>query len=161
MIKDLEKRIVGEHTNVRDDVQIGEGSRVWHFCNLYGCKIGRDTQVGSYCEIKEGATLGDECRLQSYVFIPEGTQIGNRVFIGPRVTFLNDKHPSVKKTIEKTWTLSPVTVEDEVSIGGNVTILPGVKIYRGAIIGAGSVVTKDVPSGETWLGNPAKRYLKT
>ena len=148
--------MIGEHSIVRDDVEIGNGSRVWHFCNLYGCRIGRDTQVGSFSEIKEGAVLGDNCRLQSYVFIPEGTQIGNRVFIGPGVTFLNDKYPTAAKAISKTWSLEAVVVEDDASIGGRATILPGVRIGRGAVIGAGSVVTRNVPEYAVVCGNPAK-----
>jgi len=147
---------VGDYSNVRNDVKIGSGSKIWHFCNIYGCKIGKNTQIGSYSEIKDGASIGDDCRFQSYAFIPERTRIGNRVFIGPRVTFLNDKYPTAQKAINKTWTLESVVVDDDVSIGGNVTILPGVKIGRGAAIGAGSVVTKNVPKYTIVYGNPAR-----
>ena len=145
-----------ENSIIREDVIIGKNSKVWNFCNLYGCKIGENTQVGSYCEIKEGAEIGDNCRFQSYVFVPEGTKIGNYVFIGPRVTFLNDKYPTSKKAIEKRWNLEAAVVEDRVSIGGGVTILPGVRIGKGSMIGAGSVVTKDVPEYKIIYGNPAK-----
>lgn len=150
------EEIVGKHSIVRDDVVIGKNSKIWHFCNLYGCKIGENTQIGSYCEIKEGVEIGDNCRLQSYIFISEKTKIGNNVFIGPKVNFMNDKYPTTKKTIEKTWILKPVVVEDDVSIGGNVTILPGIRIGKGSFIGAGSVVTKNVPPYAVVVGNPAR-----
>lgn len=148
--------MIGKNTIIREDVKIGEGTNVWHFCNLYGCEIGEYTQIGSYSEIKEGAVIGDYCRFQSYAFVPESTKIGNYVFIGPRVTFLNDKYPTAKKAIDKTWTLEAAVVEDNVTIGGHAVILPGVKIGRGAIIGAGSVVTKDVSEYTIVCGNPAR-----
>jgi acetyltransferase-like isoleucine patch superfamily enzyme len=151
-----ENVFIGEGTLIRKDVKIGNGSKIWHYCNIYGCKIGENTQVGSYSEIKKNAVLGDNCRLQSYIFIPEGTQIGNYVFIGPRVTFLNDKNPTARKAISGKWELEKIIIEDEVSIGGGVTILPGIKVGRGAMIGAGSNVTKDVPAHAVIYGNPAK-----
>ncbi len=137
-------------------LETGEGARIWHFCNVYGCKIGKNTQIGSYSEIKPGAQIGDNCRFQSYAFISEGTVIGNSVFIGPRVTFLNDKYPTAQKAVEKRWTLEACVVEDEVSIGGGAVILPGVRIMSGAAIGAGAVVTKDVPANAVVVGNPAR-----
>lgn len=148
--------MIGKNTIIREDVKIGEGSNIWHFCNLYGCEVGKNTQVGSYSEIKENAVIGDNCRLQSYIFIPEGTKIGNGVFIGPNVTFLNDKYPTAKKAIGKKWNLESVVVEDNASIGGGAVILPGVRIGTGAFIGAGSVVTKNVPSYAIVYGNPAR-----
>lgn len=148
--------IAGKYSIVREDVEIGENSKIWHFCNLYGCKIGKNTQIGSYCEIKEKVTIGDNCRLQSYVFIPEEIKIGNNVFIGPHVIFLNDKYPTAEKTLAKTYKIDPIIVEDDVTIGGNATILPGVKIGRGAMVGAGSVVTKDVPPYAVVCGNPSR-----
>jgi acetyltransferase-like isoleucine patch superfamily enzyme len=148
--------MTGEFTIIRDDVKIGKDSKVWHFCNLYGCKIGENTQVGSYTEIKEGAYVGNNCRIQARAFISEGTRIGNYVFIGPSVTFLNDKYPSARKAINKNWTLESVVVEDEVSIGGGVIIMPGVRIGRNSVIGAGSVVTKNIPEYSVVYGNPAK-----
>ena len=148
--------MIGQYSLVRDDVQIGPDSKVWHHCNIYGCKIGKNTQIGSFCEVKEGVVIGDDCRFQSYVFVSEHTQIGNRVFIGPRVTFLNDKYPTASKAINKTWSLDRIVIEDEVSIGGGAVILPGVYIKKGAVIGAGSVVTKDVPKFAVICGNPAR-----
>jgi len=150
------KYFIGINTIIRGDVVIGEDSKIWHFCNLYGCNIGRNTQIGSFSEIKEGVEIGDNCRFQSYVFVPEKTKIGNRVFVGPRVTFLNDKFPTAKKAIEKTWQLETVIVEDEVTIGGGSIILPGVRIRRGAFIGGGSLVSRDVPEKAIVYGHPAK-----
>ncbi len=151
------KYSIGKNSLIREDCSIGKDSRIWHFCNLYGCKVGENTSIGSYSEIKEGAIIGNNCRFQSYLFVCEGTIIGNNVFVGPRVTFLNDKHPSVEKTLKKTWNLEAVIVEDEVCIGGNVTLLPGIRIGKRAFIGAGSVVTKNVNSHEIVYGNPAKK----
>jgi len=148
--------MIGKDSIIREDVKIGENTDIWHFCNLYGCTIGKNTQIGSYCEIKEGSIIGDGCRFQSYVFVSESTLIGKNVFVGPRVIFLNDKYPTAKKAINKSWKLEKVVVEDEVSIGGNVTILPGVKIGYKAFVGGGSVVTKDVPEYSIVCGNPAR-----
>lgn len=148
--------MIGKGTIIRKDVKIGKKTNIWHFCNLYGCEIGKNTQIGCYCEIKDDAVIGDMCRFQSYVFVSEGTQIGDNVFVGPRVTFLNDKYPTAKKAINKSWKLDKVVVEDKVSIGGGVTILPGVKIGYRAFIGGGSVVTKDVPEFAVVCGNPAR-----
>lgn len=147
---------IGQHTLITPDVEIGEGSKVWHFCNLYGCKIGKNTQIGSYCEIKKEVVIGDNCRFQAHIFVPERTKIGNNVFVGPRVTFLNDKHPTAKKTIAGTYETNPVIIEDEVSIGGGAIILPGVKIGKNAIVGGGAVVTKDIPPYSVVIGNPAR-----
>ncbi len=146
---------VGNYSTLRG-VKLGEDSRVWHYCNLYECKIGKNTQIGSYSEIKTGAIIGDRCRFQSYVFIPEGTSLGNDVFIGPCVTFLNDFCPTAPKAIQKLWKLETVVVEDGVSIGGGVVILPGVRLGMNSRIGAGAVVTQDVPPQSVVYGSPAK-----
>jgi len=87
---------ISENSIVKNS-KIGHGVKVWHFCNIYGCVIGDNTQIGSFCEIKEKVKIGKNCRFQSYVFIPEGTVIGDYVFLGPRVTFTNDKYPSAVK----------------------------------------------------------------
>lgn len=157
----MTKYSVAQTSIVSGDVEIGEGSVIWHFCNLYGCRIGKNTQIGSYTEIKKGAVVGDNCRLQARIFIPEGTQIGNQVFIGPGVIFLNDRYPSAQGAIAGNWNLEAVVVEDSVSIGGGAIILPGVRISKKVLIGAGSVVTKDVEDYAVVCGNPAKQIGRT
>jgi len=147
---------IGKYSLVSPDVSIGEGSKIWHFCNLYGCEIGKNTQIGSYTEVKKGARIGDNCRFQSYVFVPEDTIIGNDVFVGPNVVFLNDKTPTSKKAINGTWNLEAAVVEDGVTLGGRVTVNPGVRIGRDAFIGSGTLVTKDVPAGAVVIGHPGK-----
>ena len=141
---------------IAEDVEIGEGAKIWRFCNIFRCKIGKNTQIGSYCEIKDGVSIGNCCRFQSNVFLSDGTEIGNYVFIGPGAVLLTDKYPTAKKAIEKRWKIDRIIVGDEVVIGGGAVILPGVKIGNNAVIGAGSVVTKDVPAYAVVCGNPAK-----
>lgn len=140
---------------VTKDVKIGKNVTIWHFCNLYGCVIGDDVSIGSFTEIRAGVTIGAGCRIQAHVFIPEGITIGKNVFIGPSVVFTNDKYPSIKQEFvpEKTY------IEDDVAIGAGAVILPGIRIGKGALIGAGAVVVKNVPSNTVVAGNPA-RVLK-
>jgi acetyltransferase-like isoleucine patch superfamily enzyme len=135
---------------------IGEGTRIWNFVNLYGCTIGRDCQIGSFVEIQSGVTIGDRVYVQSHSFICTGVSVASDVFIGHHVVFVNDNHPTVEKTIAKTWKLLPVSIGKGAVIGSNATILGGVTIGDGAVIGAGSVVTRDVPIGATVVGNPAR-----
>jgi len=149
-------KINKDYSFISDKAEIGEGTRIWNFCNIFACKIGKYTQIGSYTEIKEGVKIGNYCRFQSYVFVSDGTKIGNYVFLGPKVTFLTDKYPTVKKAIAKKWELEKIVVNDEVTIGGGAIILPGVNIGKKAVIGAGSVVTKDVPEYAVVYGNPAR-----
>lgn len=111
--------------------------------------------IHSHTWIGGKVKIGDKCKIQAFCFIPDGVTLGNNVFLGPSVVFTNDKHPPSGR---KGW--SETKVEDGVSIGANATILPGLTIGRGAMIGAGSVVTKNVPSGETWVGNPARKIFK-
>ena len=118
--------------------------------NIWGKGTVGDSEVGSYTEI--AGQVGDGCKIQAFVFIPPGVIIKNKVFIGPHVVFTNDKHPAARSE----WTQANTIIEDDVAIGANATILP-VHVGKGAKIGAGSVVTKDVPPGETWAGNPAKK----
>jgi acetyltransferase-like isoleucine patch superfamily enzyme len=124
--------------------------------NLYKCKIGRNCKIESYVYVEEGVTIGDSCKIKPHVYIPTGVIIEDDVFLGPNVTFTNDKYPRAKGE----WRLLKTIVGRGASIGGHSVILPGVRIGRSAMIGAGSVVTADVPDGATVCGNPARRLVK-
>ena len=153
-----------ETQSIADDVIIGENTLLGKFINLYGCTIGDESKVGPFVEIQKGATIGNQTKIQSHTFICEGVHIGNCCFIGHGVIFIYDNQPrSVSRLgnleTDDDWKdrLVETIIEDKVSIGSNATILGGVKIGKGALIGAGSVVTKDVAPGEIWVGNPAKK----
>ena len=143
------------------DVAFADDVVVYSFCNLYGCAIGRGTRIGTFVEIQRGATVGAMCKVQSHTFICEGVTIGDEVFVGHGVAFVNDKHPKATNSdgrlqTNAEWELAPVLVESGVSIGSGAVILGGLRIGTGAMIGAGAVVTKDVPPGATVVGNPAR-----
>jgi len=116
-------------------------------------QIGEGTKIGAFCDIGRNVIIGRGCNIQCHVSISNGCIIGNKVFIGPKATLLNDKYPPSE-------TLQPVVIHDEAVIGGGAIILPGVTIGERAAIGAGSVVTKDVPPHEVWIGSPARYYTK-
>jgi UDP-2-acetamido-3-amino-2,3-dideoxy-glucuronate N-acetyltransferase len=144
-----------------DDVAFGEGVVVCSFVNLYGCRIGPRTRIGTFVEVQRGAEVGAACKIQSHTFICDGVRIGDEVFVGHGVTFVNDKLPratdgSGALQTEADWEMLVTIVEDRASIGSGATILGGVRIGRDATIGAGSVVTRDVGPGETVVGNPAR-----
>ena len=143
------------------DVDFGADVVVQSFTNLYGCRIGVRTRVGPFVEIQRGATVGADCKLQSHSFVCDGVEIGDRVFIGHGVMFVNDKRPratSADGTLqtEDDWTLLRTVVRDGASIGSGAVILGGVEIGVGALVGAGAVVTRDVAAGETVAGVPAR-----
>lgn len=143
-----------------DDVTLGEEVVVQSFTNLYGCRVGSETRIGTFVEIQRGAEIGALCKIQSHSFICDGVRIGNRVFIGHGVTFINDRRPRATAAdgalqSESDWSLIETVVEDAASVGSGATILGGVRIGEGAQVGAGAVVTKDVPAGTTVVGNPA------
>ncbi|UCH31491.1 MAG: N-acetyltransferase [Candidatus Bathyarchaeota archaeon] len=141
----------GQFTIIRD-AEIGEKTVIWHHCNLFGCRIGKNCKIGSYVEIGPGSSVGDDCKIEAFAYICSGVTIGNKVFIGPHVTFINDKYPKAVGD----WKIVPTLVESGASIGANTTILCGVTIGKNSLIAAGSMVTKDVPSN-TWVaGNPAR-----
>ena len=150
---------VVSQTQIIRDVHHGERVRIYNFVNLYGCTIGDDTRIGSFVEIQRGAVVGARCKIQSHTFICEGVTIGDDVFVGHGVMFINDRHPRSSvggALINDEWELLPITVGNAVSIGSNATIMAGVRIGEGAVIGAGAMVLKDVPSRRTVVGNPGR-----
>lgn len=130
--------------------KIGKNTKIWHFVNLYDCEIGNDCVIGSFVEIGK-AKIGNNCKIEAHTFIPSGVTIENDVFIGPHVCFTNDKYPKIKEG----WKLKKTLVKKRASIGANATILCGITIGKNSLIGAGSVVTKNVPDNTVVFGNPA------
>ena len=134
------------------DAEIGEGTVVHDQVNLYKCKIGKGCKIDSFVYIEEGVTIGDNCKVRPFVFIPTGVIVEDDVFVGPNVTFTNDMYPKVKGE----WQLLKTTIKQGAAIGANSVILPGVTVGKNALVGAGSVATKDVPENAIVAGNPAK-----
>ena len=134
------------------ECEIGEDTIVHDYVDLYKCKIGVNSKIDSFVYIEEGVVIGNFCKIRPFTFIPTGVTIGDYVFIGPNVIFTNDKYPKIGKE----WQLLNTKIEDHVSIGAGSIILPGIKIGANSLIGAGSVVTKDVLPGTTVRGNPAQ-----
>ena len=133
------------------DVQIGSGTIVHDQVNLYKCRIGKNCKIDAFVYIEEDVVIGDNCKIRPFVFIPSGVIIEDDVFVGPNVTFTNDKYPKVGRG----WKLLRTKIGRGASIGANSTILPGVTIGKEALIGAGAVVTKNVPPKAIVTGNPA------
>ncbi|MBI2412401.1 MAG: N-acetyltransferase [Deltaproteobacteria bacterium] len=155
------ERPLERYTLVSDDVKLGENVRLGNFVNLYGCTIGARTKIGAFVEIQKNAVVGCDCKIQSHSFICEGVNIEDEVFIGHGVTFINDTYPRATTRgggmqTEADWTVEPTLVKKGASIGSGATILANVTIGESSIIGAGSIVTKDVPPGTIVAGNPAK-----
>ncbi len=153
---------------VADDVKLGENVRLSKFINLYGCEIGDETKIGAFVEIQKNAKIGRRCKISSHTFICEGVTIEDNVFIGHGVMFTNDTYPRStsldgKLQTEADWKVEKTVVKRGASIGTGATILPNTSIGENAVVGAGSVVTKDVPANAITVGNPAKvlRYVNT
>lgn len=148
---------------ITEDVVLGRGVNIPHpeLVNLYGCCIGDRTKIGTFVEIQKGVTIGRNCKISSHSFICEGVEIEDEVFVGHGVMFINDHHPRATTTTGdlqtgKDWTLLRTRVRQRASIGSNATILADLTIGIGAMIGAGTVVTKDVPDYAVVLGNPGR-----
>jgi UDP-2-acetamido-3-amino-2,3-dideoxy-glucuronate N-acetyltransferase len=150
-----------DYTVISDDVQLGKNVKLSNFINLYGCSIGENSKIGAFVEIQKNAAIGKNCKISSHSFICEGVTIEDNVFVGHNVTFTNDIYPRATTSqgtlqTDEDWNCSPTLVKKGASIGSSVTLLCGITIGENAIIGAGSVVTKDVPSNAIVAGNPAK-----
>lgn len=153
------------YLSVADDVVLGEGVKLARFINLYGCTIGDHTKVGTFVEVQKNARIGKFCKIQSHTFICEGVVIEDNVFVGHGVNFINDKYPRSTNfagglQTEQDWKVVPTVVKQGASIGSGATILCNVTIGENAIVGAGSVVTKDVSSDTIVAGNPARVIRK-
>jgi UDP-2-acetamido-3-amino-2,3-dideoxy-glucuronate N-acetyltransferase len=146
---------------IAPDVKLGQRVRIFAFTNLYGCEIGDDVKIGTFVEIQKGARVGNRCKISSHTFICEGVRLEDEVFIGHGVTFINDRYPRATNAggglqSEADWTCVPTTIKRGASVGSGATILCGITIGERATVGAGSVVTKDVPDGAVVAGNPAR-----
>lgn len=140
------------------NTNIPESTNIWQFCVVFpDAKIGENCNICSHCLIENDVRIGNNVTIKSGVQIWDGIEIEDNVFIGGNVSFTNDKYPKSKN---KDWTLLKTRICERASIGAGSTILPGITIGKNAVIGAGSVVTKDVPEGEVWIGNPAKRRIE-
>jgi acetyltransferase-like isoleucine patch superfamily enzyme len=148
---------------IADSVRLGENVRIFHppLVNLYGCTIGTESKIGAFVEIQKNATIGARCKISSHTFICEGVVIEDECFIGHGVMFTNDRFPRATNPdgspqTEADWKVEPTLVKQRASIGSNATIVCGITIGEGALIGAGAVVTKDVPPYAIVAGVPAK-----
>jgi acetyltransferase-like isoleucine patch superfamily enzyme len=151
----------GPNQSIAPDVKLGRNVRIYGFTNLYGCEIGDDTKIGTFVEIQKGAKIGCRCKISSHTFICEGVTLEDEVFVGHGVMFTNDLFPRAtapdgRLQTDSDWKGIPTLVKRGAAIGSNATLLCGITIGENAMIGAGSVVTKDVPPGAVVVGNPAR-----
>jgi UDP-2-acetamido-3-amino-2,3-dideoxy-glucuronate N-acetyltransferase len=148
------------YQQIAPDVKVGRGVRIFGFTNLYGCELGDDVKVGTFVEIQKGARIGNRCKISSHTFICEGVTLEDEVFIGHNVTFINDLYPRATSNgqlqTEADWKCIPTRVKRGASIGSGATLLCGITVGERAVVGAGSVVTKDVPPDAVVAGNPAR-----
>jgi UDP-2-acetamido-3-amino-2,3-dideoxy-glucuronate N-acetyltransferase len=152
---------VSEFRAISPDVKLGQGVKLSQFINLYGCQIGDETKIGAFVEIQKNANVGRRCKISSHTFVCEGVTIEDNVFIGHGVTFINDSFPRATTAegelqTESDWHVETTIVKRGASIGSGATILSKVTIGENAIVGAGSVVTRDVPANTIVAGNPAR-----
>jgi acetyltransferase-like isoleucine patch superfamily enzyme len=148
-----------------NNVKLGKDVKIFDFVNLYGCTIGDNTKIGTFVEIQKNAVIGKNCKISSHTFICEGVHIEDNVFVGHNVTFINDKYPRATNTDgsmqnEQDWHVEETFIKQGASIGSSSTILCGITIGENAIVGAGAVVTKDIPSNTIVAGVPAKVIKK-
>lgn len=144
-----------------NNVEVGENVKIFNFVNAYGCQIDDNSKIGSFVEIQKGASIGKNCKISSHSFICEGVHISDNVFIGHNVTFINDRFPRATNPdgslqTDEDWNLEKTFIKKGTSVGSSVTILCGITIGENVIVGAGSVVTKDIPDNTVVAGNPAR-----
>jgi acetyltransferase-like isoleucine patch superfamily enzyme len=152
---------MSEFQSISADVKLGTNVGLSKFINLYGCEIGDETKIGAFVEIQKNARIGKRCKISSHTFVCEGVTVEDYVFIGHGVTFVNDSYPRATTVdgglqTEADWRVEPTVVRKGASIGSGATILSNISIGDNAIVGAGSVVTKDVPANAIVAGNPAR-----
>jgi len=152
---------MSKYVCVAPDVKLGQGVTLSNFINLYGCEVGDNTKIGAFVEIQRNAKIGKRCKISSHTFICEGVTIEDNVFVGHGVTFINDIYPRATTTngelqTERDWIVAPTLVRKGASIGSGSTILANLTIGENVLIGAGSVVTRDVPANAIVAGNPAR-----
>jgi acetyltransferase-like isoleucine patch superfamily enzyme len=153
------------YNRIAPNVKLGKDVRLFGFVNLYGCEIGDETKIGTFVEIQKGVKVGRRCKISSHSFLCEGVTLEDEVFIGHNVTFINDRFPRATSEggelkTEADWVCVPTLVKKGASIGSSATLLCGITVGEGAIVGAGSVVTKDVPPHTIVAGNPARVIKK-
>jgi acetyltransferase-like isoleucine patch superfamily enzyme len=151
-----------EYCCISDDVKLGPHVKIARFVNLYGCTVGENTKIGAFVEVQKNAMIGNNCKISSHTFICEGVTIEDNVFVGHGVMFINDSYPRATSNgqlqTEADWSVERTVVKRGASLGSNCTILSNLTIGENAIVGAGSVVTKDVPPNSIVAGNPASVF---
>ena len=165
MSEESSRMQIQDYQRIAPDVKLGCGVKLFAFVNLYGCEIGDETKIGTFVEIQKGAKVGPRCKISSHTFICEGVTLESEVFVGHGVTFINDRIPRATAAdgqlqSEEDWDCQTTLVKRGASIGSGATLLGGITVGENAVIGAGSVVTKDVPPDTTVVGNPARLLSK-